>query len=114
MSYALDLMDTGHHFRQYQRLMAHWKRFFGAAIFDFDYDAFVREPNQTAARLFAFLGLQWEERYLASAPSGRAIKTASVWQVREALHRRSSGRARHYARQLATLRDYLADAQDLR
>jgi tetratricopeptide (TPR) repeat protein len=114
MSYALDLMDTGHHFRQYQRLMAHWKRLFGAAIFDFDYDAFVREPNQTAARLFAFLGLQWEERYLASAPSGRAIKTASVWQVREALHRRSSGRARHYARQLATLRDYLADAQDLR
>ena len=109
MSYALDLMDIGHHFRQYYRLMAHWKRLFGADIFDFSYDAFVREPGPTAARLFEFLGLPWEDRYLASPPSAAAIKTASVWQVREPLYRRSSGRARHYARHLVALRDYLAD-----
>ena len=40
---------------------------------------------------------------------GRAIKTASVWQVREPLYQSSSGRARHYATQLAALRDSLAD-----
>jgi tetratricopeptide (TPR) repeat protein len=109
MSYALDLMDTGHYFREYRRLMTHWQRLFGADIFDFNYDAFVREPNQTATQLFTFLGLEWEDRYLAASRSGRAIKTASVWQVREPLHRRSSGRARHYARQLVGLREYLAE-----
>ena len=109
MSYALDLMDIGHYFRQYYRLMAHWKGLFGPDIFDFNYDAFVREPTLTAARLFEFLELPWEERYLASPRSAGAIKTASVWQVREPLYRRSSGRARHYVRHLAALREYLAD-----
>jgi hypothetical protein len=45
------------------------------------------------------------------APAGRAIKTASVWQVREPLHRRSSGRARHYASQFDALRAYLEPAR---
>jgi tetratricopeptide (TPR) repeat protein len=109
MSYALELADTGHYFREYYRLMAHWKRLYGADIFDFNYDAFVREPKPTAARLFAFLGLGWDDRYLAFPRSGRAVKTASVWQVREPLYHRSSGRSRHYTAQLAGLRDYLAD-----
>jgi len=109
VSYAFELMDIGHYFREYHRLMAHWQRLFGADIFDFNYDTFVREPKPTAARLFEFLGLGWDDRYLAFPQSGRAVKTASVWQVREPLYRRSSGRSRHYARELAGLRAYLAD-----
>jgi tetratricopeptide (TPR) repeat protein len=109
VSYAFDLMDIGHYFREYHRLMAHWKRLFGADIFDFNYDTFVVEPKTSAARLFEFLGLAWDDRYLAFPQSGRAVKTASVWQVREPLYSRSSGRSRHYARELAGLRGYLAE-----
>lgn len=109
MSYALDLLDIGHFYREYRRLMAHWQGLFGADLFEFNYDRFVREPARTAAELFAFLDLEWDERYLVRPPTGRAVKTASVWQVREPLHERSSGRARHYTSQLAALRDYLAD-----
>ncbi len=108
MSYALDLMDTGHYYREYRRLMAHWDRCYGADLFEFNYDAFVREPAAQAARLFEFLGLQWDERYLAMESRGRAVKTASVWQVRESIYTRSSGRAAHYAAQLGPLRDYLS------
>jgi tetratricopeptide (TPR) repeat protein len=109
MSYALDLMDIGHFYRQYRRVMAHWKKLFGADIVDFDYDGFVRTPQATPPTLFAALGLNWDPRFLEFPSSGRAIKTASVWQVREPLYRHSSGRARHYAQQLAPLREYLAD-----
>lgn len=109
MSYALDLMDTGHFYRQYRRLLAHWKKLFGAEIVDFDYDAFVRAPEVTAPPLFEALDLGWDPRFLEFPRSGRAIKTASVWQAREPLYRHSSGRARHYAQQLAPLREYLAD-----
>jgi hypothetical protein len=109
MSYALDLMDIGHFYRQYRRLMAHWKRLFGADIVDFDYDALVRAPEATASALFGSLGLDWDPRFLEFPRPGRAIKTASVWQAREPLYRHSSGRARHYAPQLAPLREYLAD-----
>jgi lipoprotein NlpI len=108
MSYALDLMDIGHHYLEYRRLIAHWKALYGADILDVSYDALVREPKPAAEKLLGFLGLDWDERCLAVPPAGRAIKTASVWQVREPLYQRSSGRARHYARELDELRGYLA------
>jgi hypothetical protein len=109
MSYALGLMDIGHYFREYRRLMTHWKRMFAADIFDFDYDALVSEPEPTLQRLCSFLGLKWGGGVPQAAPAGRSIKTASVWQVREPLYRHSSGRARHYADELNELHDYLAD-----
>jgi tetratricopeptide (TPR) repeat protein len=108
MSYALDLEDIGHHYRQYQRLMAHWKQLYGADIIDVDYDTFVHEPEPLARRLLTFLGLDWDGRCLSSAPVEGAVKTASVWQVREPIYRRASGRAKHYERQLSQLRELLA------
>jgi tetratricopeptide (TPR) repeat protein len=109
MSYAVDLMDIGHYYREYRRLMAHWKTQFAADIFDFDYDGLVGDPTPAMERLCAFLGLEWNGYMPQPAAGGRAIKTASVWQVREPLYRTSSGRARHYATQLKKLQDYLAD-----
>lgn len=109
MSYALDLMDTGHFYREYRRLMAHWKRVYGSAIVDFDYDHFVRDPMATGSALFAALGLEWDPRFLEWRRSAGAIRTASVWQVREPIYARASERALHYAQELAPLREYLAD-----
>jgi tetratricopeptide (TPR) repeat protein len=109
MSYALDLMDIGHYFRQYRRLMAHWRQRYGAHIFELRYDSFVRQPAREAARLFGFLGFEWDDRYLATRTEGRAVRTASVWQVREPIYTRSSGRAAHYPTQLRELREYLFD-----
>jgi tetratricopeptide (TPR) repeat protein len=106
MSYALDLMDIGHHYRQYVRLMSHWKRLFGADILDVSYDSLVRDPKPQLEQVLAFLGLGWDEG-CASVGPGRAVKTASVWQVREPLYTRSSGRSRHYAKQLEDLRKYI-------
>jgi len=106
MSYALDLMDIGHYYMQHQRLMAHWETLYEADILDLSYDALVEDPEPALQRLLHFLGLEWDERCL-SVPPGLAVKTASVWQVREPLYRRSSGRARHYERQLGPLSQYL-------
>jgi hypothetical protein len=107
MSYALDLMDIGHYFAEYRRLMTHWKANFAADIFDFDYDALVKDPLATLQGLYGFLGLEWAgEVPRVPAPAG-AIKTASAWQVREPLYDTSSGRARHYAPELQELCDYL-------
>lgn len=107
LSYAFDLLDTGHFYRQYRRVMAHWKRLFGSDIVDFNYDEFVAAPEAAGRRLFEMLDLGWDPRFLELPRSPRAVRTASVWQVREPLYQSSSGRARHYARELAGL------AQDL-
>jgi hypothetical protein len=104
MAYALDLADIAHYYAQYRRLMAHWKTLFAADILDFDYDAFVHEPQPAVERLLAFCGLGWDERCLAFHETASTVKTASVWQVREPRYTRSSGRARLYERRLAPLR----------
>ncbi|MGH8237180.1 MAG: sulfotransferase [Steroidobacteraceae bacterium] len=110
MGYALDLGDIGHYYVQYRRLMAHWKALYGADILDLDYDALVHEPRPAMEQLTEFCGLDWEEACLSFEQSGGAVKTASVWQVREPLYRRSSGRWHNYAAQLAPLQAYLREA----
>ncbi|MDE2500881.1 MAG: sulfotransferase [Alphaproteobacteria bacterium] len=109
MGYALDLMDTGHYYAQYRRLMAHWRSLYGADILDFDYDAFVHEPRPAVERLLDFCGLAWDENCLQFHRASNTVKTASVWQVREPLYQRSSGRWRAYERHLTPLRTYLDD-----
>jgi hypothetical protein len=104
LAYALDLEDIGHYYRQYQRLMAHWKQCYRDDIFDFDYDAFVEAPEATLRGLLKFLNLEWDESLLRLDQRSSAVKTASVWQVREGVYQRSSGRWRNYASQLGPLR----------
>lgn len=111
LQWALDLLDIGHYLRQYQRLMHHWRSLYGEDILDFSYDQLVADLRPAAQRLVAFCGLEWNESCLDFAAGAGSVKTASVWQVREGLYQRSSGRARHYARELAALSDYLATSQ---
>ena len=107
MGYALDLLDTAHYYGQYRRLMSHWKSLHGADILDFSYDVLVNEPRPALERLLAFCGLDWEEGCMSFQQTGNSVRTASVWQVREPLYQRSSGRWQNYAAHLAPLRDYL-------
>ncbi|MBI1405795.1 MAG: tetratricopeptide repeat protein [Caulobacter sp.] len=109
MAYALDLEDIGHYLAQERRLMAHWKSLWPDDILTFDYDAFVRDPRPLTARLLSFCGLDWDEACLAFHRTDSNVRTASVWQVREPLYQRSSGRWRHYAPQLEPLRQWFRD-----
>jgi len=108
--YSSDLGDIGHYYGQYRRLMGHWRALYPESIFDFDYDAFVREPTTALQQLFDFLELEWDERCLEFHQLRNAVKTGSYWQVRQPLHDRSSGRWRHYAAQLEPLRLALRSA----
>lgn len=100
-AYALDLADAAHWYAQYERLMAHCKAIYPGDILDVDYDQLVAAPKPILERLLAFLDLDWEESVLDFQQRSRAIRTASVWQVREPLHARSSGRWRNYEAQLS-------------
>ncbi|MGZ8362573.1 MAG: tetratricopeptide repeat-containing sulfotransferase family protein [Caulobacteraceae bacterium] len=107
MAYALDLADAAHYYRQYQRLMTHWELLFGEDIFDFGYDDLVASPRPQIARLLAFCGLEWDDACLDFHRLDNAVKTASVWQVRQPLYARSAGRWRNYEAHLGDLRAYL-------
>jgi len=108
-SYGFDLLDTAHFYRQYRRLMDHWRRLYPDDIFDFDYDAFVQSPRAQTDALLRFCDLEWDDACLAFHANAGQVRTASAWQVREPLHSRSSGRWKNYAQQLAPLREALGD-----
>ena len=103
MAHALDLEDLAHWHGQYERLMAHWKALY-PDILDLDYDALVADPRPAVERLLAYCGLDWEEGVLDFHKAAAPVRTASVWQVREPLYRRSSGRWRNYERHLDGVR----------
>jgi tetratricopeptide (TPR) repeat protein len=109
MPWALELSDIGHYFRQYRRLMAHWQSLYGEAILELNYDDLVRDPRPAVQRLLEFCDLEWSEACLDFSRRPGSVKTASVWQVREALYQHSSRRARHYAQELAGLASYLSN-----
>ena len=100
MAYALDLDDLAHWHGQYARLMAHWERLFGADMLTVDYDLLVCDPEKQLRRLFDFCAVEWSDDALDFQARSGAVRTASVWQVREPLYTRASGRARNYARHL--------------
>ena len=107
LSYALDLMDIGHYYVQYRRLMAHWQTLYAQDIINLSYEALVQDTKPVISGVLARLGLPADEACFAVPPAGRIVKTASVWQVREPLYQRAVGRSRHYERQLSALKEYL-------
>lgn len=107
VSYGDDLRNAAHYFRQYRRLMAHWAMLYPDDIATLDYDRLVVEPRSEIARILGFLDLPWEEQCLVDGTTDDAVRTASAWQVRAPLHARSSGRWRHYERQIAAIRELL-------
>jgi hypothetical protein len=96
LSYANDLGDIAHYYRQQERLMAHWQAVLGDNIFTLDYDELVREPEPVLRSLLGFLRLPWDDSCLEFEKARSLVKTASIWQVRESLHTRSSGRWKNY------------------
>lgn len=111
MAYALDLIDAAHWYGQYQRLMAHWRSVYPSRIFDVDYDLLVREPRMVIGRLVDFLDLKWEDKLLDFHRQVATVKTASVWQVRQPIHARSSGRWCNYDAYLFDLKAALGLCQ---
>ncbi len=109
LSYAFDLADIGHYYREYHALMAHWRALYPQDIFDVDYDLLVQQPRPLAERLLQFCGLDWHESCLDVGRDSGVVKSASVWQAREPIYQSSSGRWRHYREFIGPLRAALGD-----
>ncbi|MCA8891928.1 MAG: sulfotransferase [Hyphomonas sp.] len=105
--HATDLKNIARHYRAYEELMAHWKSLEPDQMLDVPYDTLVNEPEQEVRRVLDFLGLPFEQACLEFHASSAPVKTASVWQVREPLYTRSSGRWRNYEKHLGPMMEVL-------
>ncbi|CAE6868004.1 Beta-barrel assembly-enhancing protease [Paraburkholderia aspalathi] len=80
--FAYDQIELGRFYRDYERLMAHWRAVLPAACFiEVDYEAVVNDLDSEARRLVTFLGLPWDDACLNFHDNRRVVRTASVNQV---------------------------------
>ncbi len=77
------LVDIGHYYGEYARVMAHWERVAGDAFTTIQYEDFVTRFDDAARELIAYCGLEWEEGCGQYWKSGRAVSTISTMQVRK-------------------------------
>jgi len=98
-TYATDLDDLAHYYREYRRLMAHWRATLTAAtLLEVPYEGLVENPEDWSRRMCAHIGLPWDPRCLEFHHSARPVLTASSWQVRQPIGTASVGRWRRYER----------------
>lgn len=108
-SYSCDLTILGQYYRDYARLMDHWKRVLPLQIYELDYERFTSDFEAEARKLIEFIGLPWDEACLSFHEGDSTVKTLSRGQVRSPIYRSSVERWRRYERELQPLRSALGD-----
>ncbi len=107
-TFKYDLRDLGLYYREYERLMAHWRRVLPLPIFELQYEELTAAPEAVSRRLVAFCGLDWDERCLRFHETERPVRTASTAQVRQPMYQSAVGRWRRYEKHLGPLMAALA------
>ena len=110
MDFAYDRDDLVAAYRQYLKLMAHWRGVLPADRFlEIQYEELVANREAMTRKLIAFCGLDWNDACLHSEQNRRSVRTASVWQARQPVYQTSVARWRHYEPWLGSLGELLSD-----
>jgi tetratricopeptide (TPR) repeat protein len=109
-TYARNLTDLGHHYAHYLHLMQHWREVLPGRMLEIDYEDLVENQEAVSRKLIDFVGLPWDDACLRPQDVKRTVLTASVWQVRQPVYKRSAGRWRNYEKHLGPLRESLEAA----
>ncbi len=106
--YSYDLVELGHYFLAYEKLMAHWRQVLPMGfMLEIEYEELVNDTENVARRMLAHCGLEWDPACLRSHETNRLVKTASVAQVRQPIHQTSIARWKRYESHLGPLLDVL-------
>jgi hypothetical protein len=101
--YSHDLANLGRYYRQYERLMAHWRATLTLPMLEVSYEALTADPEGVAREMIGFCDLEWDDRCLTYHERDHPIMTASVWQARQPVYRTSVQRWKRYEKHLGPL-----------
>ena len=101
-SYAFS--DLTENYRQYRRIMDHWRACLGDRLVEVTLEELVKNPEPEIRRLLAGAGLDFEPACLSPEKNSSGVSTASATQIRQPINSQGVGRWRAYAEQLEPLR----------
>ncbi|MDQ6959724.1 MAG: sulfotransferase, partial [Mariprofundaceae bacterium] len=107
---SYDLAEIGHYYRNYARLMEHWREVLPqGSFYEVQYEELVADNENQARALIDYCGLDWDDACLASHKTERIVRTASITQVRQPIYKTSVERWRKYEAHLEPLLEALGD-----
>lgn len=101
--YSNDLSLIGEHIANVWESIALWSSIPGISVFDLRYEELIEKPEETGKALFDYAGLDFDPSYLDPEKDARNVLTASQWQVRQPLYKRSVARWRPYLEALSPM-----------
>ncbi|TPJ73430.1 sulfotransferase [Mesorhizobium sp. B2-6-2] len=108
-NYTDDLRSLGLYYREYDRLMRHWKSILPGRIFEISYEDLIADQEEQSRRLIDHLGLAWDDACLRFFAKRGSVQTLSSWQVRQPIYSSSVKRWRNYQGNLQPLIEALGD-----
>ncbi|MAZ17410.1 MAG: sulfotransferase [Ahrensia sp.] len=107
--YSSDLETLGLYYRQYHRLMEHWKSALPLRMLSVRYEDLIGDLEAGSRKMIDFLGLEWDDACLNFHETERTVRTLSRWQVRQPVYTSSVGRWKRYESRLGPLVAALGD-----
>lgn len=106
--FSYDLRDLGKAYKMYLDYMAFWREMLPPGrMLEVRYEDMVYDLETQARRIIDYIGLPWNDACLRFYETERAVKTASVTQVRKPIYTSSTNRWRKYEPYLKPLLDEL-------
>ena len=103
--YSHDLEHLAHYYREYERIMNHWRASLPAtALLEVPYEGLIEDQEGWTRRMLEFIDVSWDPHCLEFHQTERTVITSSKWQVKQKIHSSSVGRWKNYAPYLGPLR----------
>lgn len=106
-AYTNELTELGQYYNLYLSQMACWQEMFGERIYQASYEDMVENSEQEITNLLAFCDLPMEAACLSFHKNKRAVRTASVAQVRQPIYKDAIKASAAVSAQLMPLKQIL-------
>ena len=106
--YTNELTELGQYFNAYQDLMNYWEELYEGQIYEANYERMVDQSETEIPKLIEFCGLEMEDACMGFHKNKRAVRTASVAQVRQPIYKDAKKASSPYAEMLKPLIETIA------
>ena len=106
-TFTYSLVDLGHYYRDYVKLMDHWDEALPDRVHRVQYEEMVADTENQVRQLLDYCGLEFEEQCLRFYETERAIRTPSSEQVRQPVYTQGLEQWRNFEAHLGPLKDAL-------
>ena len=102
MGFAFDLENIAKQINDYDKIMKHWREI-GVPMFEMTYEELVADTDGMTRQLLEYIGVEYDENVKNFHKTERAVRTASVSQVRQPIYQTSKQKWKRFKKYLEPL-----------